>query len=216
MKRFECHPSVLLLVTLVLATPSAGEAQVLLPSELCSDNPDTAIATFEDANLEAVVIRALFPRPPIPAFLLVPPPPPVGAQEDLTCGLVSGLTDLRSAASQFSRVRVIANLAGIQNLSGLTTLSLRNHSITDISPLSGLTSLTRLILTNNSIADLSALSGLASLTSLRFSGNPGLSNIQALLDNPGIEEVSLLATTVNCVDVALLKRNGMFVLSACH
>ena len=67
-----------LLLTLVLASPSAGEAQVLQPSELCSDHPDTAIATFEDANLEARVRSALS----------------VGEQDDLTCRLVSGLTRL--------------------------------------------------------------------------------------------------------------------------
>jgi hypothetical protein len=41
-----------LLPTLVLANLSAGEAQVrqvLQPSELCSDRPDPAITTFEDA-----------------------------------------------------------------------------------------------------------------------------------------------------------------------
>ena len=65
-----------LLLTLVLASPSAGEAQVLQPSELCSDQPDAAIATFVDADLEARVRSALS----------------VGDQEDLTCGLVSGLT----------------------------------------------------------------------------------------------------------------------------
>ena len=51
-------------------------ALVLQPSELCSDQPDAAIATFVDADLEARVRSALS----------------VGDQEDLTCGLVSGLT----------------------------------------------------------------------------------------------------------------------------
>ena len=67
-----------LLLTLVLASPSAGEAQVLRPNQLCTDHPDAAITTFEDVNLEAAIRAALS----------------VGAQEDLTCGLVSGLTDL--------------------------------------------------------------------------------------------------------------------------
>ena len=48
-----------LLLTLALAGPSGGEAQVLLPSELCSDSPSYVIATFEDANLEARVRVAL-------------------------------------------------------------------------------------------------------------------------------------------------------------
>ncbi len=35
------------LLTLILASPSAAEAQVLQPSELCSDHADAAIATFD-------------------------------------------------------------------------------------------------------------------------------------------------------------------------
>ena len=65
-----------LLLTLFLTSPSAVEAQVLRPSELCSDGPDAAIATFEDADLEAAVRSALS----------------VSARDDLTCGLASGLT----------------------------------------------------------------------------------------------------------------------------
>ena len=53
---------------------------VLKPSEFCSDHPDAAIATFEDANLEAAIRAALL----------------LGAQE-LTCGLVSGLTRLHAS-----------------------------------------------------------------------------------------------------------------------
>ncbi|NIM52728.1 MAG: hypothetical protein GTO22_26365, partial [Gemmatimonadales bacterium] len=49
------------------------EPPVLQPSELCSDYPDYAIATFEDANLEAAIRTALS----------------VGGQEPLTCGLIS-------------------------------------------------------------------------------------------------------------------------------
>ena len=40
-----------LLLTLVLASPSTVEAQVLQPGELCGAHADAAIATFEDANL---------------------------------------------------------------------------------------------------------------------------------------------------------------------
>ncbi len=32
---------------------------VLIPSAFCEDHPDTAIATFEDANLEAAIRTAL-------------------------------------------------------------------------------------------------------------------------------------------------------------
>ena len=139
-----------LLLTLVLATLSAGEAQVRLqPSELCSDYPAAAIATFEDANLEAAVRGALS----------------VGAQDDLTCGLVSGLTNLTA------RDAGINSLVGIQNLTSLTDLDLWPNSISDISSLSGLTSLTTLDLGVNSITDISALSGLTSLEVLYLNRN---------------------------------------------
>ena len=127
-----------LLPALVLASLSAGEAQVrqvLLPSALCSNQPDAAIATFEDANLEGAIRVALS----------------IGARQDLTCGLVSELTDLTA------RNAGIAGLVGIQNLTSLTTLYLVDNPITDISGLSGLTSLTTLWLFRNSITNMSVV-----------------------------------------------------------
>ena len=67
--------------TLALAGPAEGEAQVLGPDELCSDYHDSAIATFADADLAAAVGAALS----------------VSEREDLTCGLVSGLTALSAS-----------------------------------------------------------------------------------------------------------------------
>ena len=153
---------------------------VLRPSELCSDHPDTAIATFEDRNLEAQVRSALA----------------VGEQDDLTCGLVSGLTGLDAERAG------IVSLVGIQNLTSMTRLNLFDTSITDISALSGLTSLTYLSLWFNSISDISALSGLTSLTTLNLIGNSisdistlsGLTSLTLLLlgDNP-ISDISQLS-----------------------
>ena len=124
-----------LLPTLVLATLSEGEAQVLQPSELCSDHPDTAIATFEDANLEARVRATLS----------------VGEKDDLTCGLVSGPKGL------FAEQVGIESLVGIQNLTSLTHLGLGSNRITDISAVGGLTSLRNLDLQANSITDIQPL-----------------------------------------------------------
>ena len=81
---------------------------------MCSDHPDAAIATLEDANLEARIRAALS----------------VGAQEDLTYGLLSGLMNLTADDGG------IASLLGIQNLTSLTILYSHSNSITDISPLS--------------------------------------------------------------------------------
>ena len=112
----------------------------------CSDDPtDLNLCSdpvaFADANLEAAIRAELG----------------IGAQDDLTCDLLSGVTNLDA------RSQGIASLMGIENLLSLTTLTLIDHSITDISALSGLTSLTRLNLEENSITDISALSGLTNL-----------------------------------------------------
>ena len=163
-----------LLLTLVLASPSAVEAQVLRPNQLCSDQPEAAIATFEDANMEAAIRAGLS----------------VDAQDDLTCGLISGLTELDAQSAD------IVSLVGIQNLTSLTTLNLGNNSITDIGALSGLTSLRFLYLHDNT----------------------GLSNIQPLLDNTGLGAggtVDLRTTDVSCTDVAALQAKGVTVQSDC-
>ena len=147
---------------------------VLEPSEFCSDHPDAAVATFEDANLEAVIRAALS----------------VGAQEDLTCGLISGLTELDARWSE------ITSLVGIQNLTGLTALWLHDNSITDIG----------------------ALSGLTGLASLSLGNNPNLTDIQPLLDNMGLgggDRVYLRATSVSCTDVTALQAKGVTVQSDC-
>jgi internalin A len=154
----------LLIGSLSLSLGCAGNdgltdpAVQLAPSELCSDHSDADIATFEDAILEGQIREALS----------------VGPQEDLTCGLISGLTELDASFAG------IESLVGIQNLTSLTDLLLGScYSISDISPLSGLTSLTSLYLDHNSITDIGALSGLTSLTIIRLNHN-SISDISAL------------------------------------
>ena len=119
--------SLLIIGSLLLPLGCDG-ATGLEPSEFCGDHSDAAVATFEDANLEAAIRTALL----------------VGLQEQLTCGRVSGLAQLDARWAE------ITSLVGIQNLMSLTVLRLgSNFSISDIGALSGLTSLTILDLTNN-------------------------------------------------------------------
>ncbi len=70
--------------------------QVPQPIVLCRDQPDDAIAEFEDANLEAAIRAALS----------------VGEQDDLTCLLISELTRLDAEQTG------IESLVGMQNLTG--------------------------------------------------------------------------------------------------
>ena len=209
----------LLLLALGCGGDSTGPPLVLQPGDLCSGQPTAVIATFESANLELAVRFALS----------------LGAQTDLTCGLVSGLTTLSAERGG------ITSLVGIQNLTSLTILELGFNAITDISLLSGLTNLTILFLTDNSITDVSALSGLTGLTALRLHinsitdlgmlrgltnlallslhTNPDLSDIQPLLDNPGLgtgDDVLLQSTNVSCTDVDALRAKGVAVISDCR
>ena len=187
------------------------------PPTICSDNPDTAIATFADANLEAAIRAALA----------------VDAQQDLTCSLISELGGLDA------RFAGIESLVGIQNLTSLTGFLLSEPSIidlsplsgltgltflalgdviNDISPLSGLTSLTELHLGFNLISDISALSGLTSLGTLRLGGNSitdiselsGLTSLrELLLDNNSITVISALSGLRRLRDVGLSNNSGL-------
>ena len=130
---------------------------------------------------------------------------------------LSGLTGLGQLVLAHNSITDIGPLSGLTNLGGL---GLSNNSITDISALSGLTSLWFLGLNNNSITDISALSGLGGPVNLYIdlSSNPGLSNIQPLLDNTGLgaaDTVDLESTNVSCTDVAALQAKGVMVPSDC-
>ena len=169
------------LSTALFARPVLAQ-QILEPDEPCSNNPQ-AIASFADAVLEEAVREALS----------------IGTQDALTCSLVAGLTAL--SASGPGPVMTVSgspewpdpdhvfdDLAGMQNLTGLTQLTLNNRGITDISPLKGLTDLTVLNLHTNWLSDLSALSGMTKLTSLFVSENP-LGDISPLA---GLTELTVL------------------------
>jgi len=185
-----------LLMGSLLLLLGCGSPTGLQPSESCSGQPANAIVTFEDANLEAQVRGALS----------------VGAQDDLTCGLVSGETVVTARSAG------IESLVGIQNLTSLRRLLLDENSISDISALSGLTNLADLLLDENSISDISALSGLTNLGFLGLSNNPNLTDIQPLLDNTGIDAgdtVDLQATNVSCTDVDALRAKQVHVFTQC-
>ena len=165
---------------------------VLRPSDLCSDHSEHHIATFEDANLEAAIVGALG----------------IGAQEDLTCGSISQLAVLIGPNRLFID-REIESLAGVQNLTGLTSLTLSDHSISDLSALSGLTSLTHLDLWVNSISDIRALSGLTGLTYLDLTGN-SITDISALSGLTNLKELVLGSNSI--ADIGAL--SGLTSLTA--
>ena len=162
---------------------------VLQPSELCSTH-GSAIATFEDPNLEAAVRGEL-------VFLGHDP------QSDLTCAMLSSLRNLSAPSAS------IVSLVGIQNLgsggaltAGVESLDFTQNLITDLSPLSGLTDLTELALWGNSISDISALSGLTSLEILWLDDNT-ISDISALSGLTSLRHIGLERNSIT--DISALR-----------
>lgn len=163
------------LAALLLALGSSAWAQQFLqPTENCRDYSGTDIVTFADAELESEVREALG----------------IGNQGTLTCDLAAGLTALDASGAGARRSvsgspewndpeHLFHDLSGIQNLTGLTDLALRNRGLSDISPLAGLTGLINLNLHTNWISDISPLRGLTNLVRLRIAENP-LTDISAL------------------------------------
>lgn len=73
----------------------------------------------------------------------------------------------------------IANLQGIDSLTGLTQLYLTSNQVSDLTPLSKLTGLTNLLLPGNKVSDVSPLATLTKLKTLNISNNP-IQSISAL------------------------------------
>jgi len=154
---------------------------VLLPTDLCAGQPDIAVVTFEDVQLEAAVKNELS----------------LGVQDDVTCRLASTLPSLEANFSG------IARLTGIQNLTSADELLLAGNFITDLSPLSGSTVLAVLDLGENTITDISALSGLTNLGALNLRKN-SINDISAL---SGLTSLLLLGLDSNSItDIGALSR----------
>jgi internalin A len=160
------------------------------PDELCVDNPASAIATFEDDDLDFAVRQALS----------------LGQAEDLTCAHLAGLTSLSAESAG------IRSLLGIQNLTALTDLQLLSNSISDLGPLRGLTRLTFLDIQWNAVTDVAPLGAITSLRTLFAGGNSisdptplsGLSTLDALaLNNNPIGDFTVLGGLTNLTFLGL-------------
>ena len=152
----------------------AWAQQVLQPTDNCRDHAASDIVTFADAVLEEEVREALS----------------LGPKDALSCGEAAQLTTLRASGAGARRSvsgspewndpeHLFHDLSGIQNLAGLTDLSLSNRGLSDISPLAGLTEMINLNLHTNWITDISPLRDMTKLVRLRISENP-LTDISAL------------------------------------
>jgi Leucine-rich repeat (LRR) protein len=116
------------------------------------------------------------------------------------------------------RALPMADLSPISQLTGLSHLFLSGNELTDITLLAGLTQLEQVRLDTNLLSDITVLGDLAELSFVDLDQNADLSNLEPLLDNPGIGEgdrVDVMSTDASCEDVAALEAKGVFVLSDC-
>jgi hypothetical protein len=138
---------------------------------------------------------------------------------------LAGMTDLKRLNAYNNAISDISGLAGLPSIEILT---LDSNEIADLSPLGGLATLYGVLLRDNAVTDLTGVEDLPGLREIRLDANPGLSNIQALLDNPGFggpyppppdydghDMAGLTSTGVSCADVALLEAKDVLVDSDC-
>jgi len=150
---------------------------------------------------------------------------------------VRNMSQLEQLGGSHNRISDLTPLAGLETL---LRLELYNNDIVDLDPIVGLWALQTLDVGRNTLSDLSALTELDNLlliglerttitdvsplidmiylTTLHLHDNRELSDIQPLLDNPGVgrdDEVKLERTAVSCEDIEMLRAKRATVTSNC-
>ncbi len=133
----------------------------------------TDVVTFDDSNLEQVIIEALATE-----GVTV-------TAGNITFGDMESLTELDAPNED------IASLNGLESATNLTSLNLSNNLITDLTPISGLTNLTYLNLGYNDLTDLGPISELTNLTSLYLNMNHNLSDLTPISELPNLTYLNL-------------------------
>ena len=150
---------------------------------------------------------------------------------------VRNMTQLEQLGGSNNRISDLTPLAGLETL---LRLELYNNDITDLGPIGGLWTLQTLDVGRNTVPDLSALTELDNLliiglerttvtdlsplvdmillSFLVLDDNRELSDIQPLIDNPGVgrdDTVWLERTAVSCEDIEMLRAKRATVTSNC-
>ena len=112
---------------------------------------------------------------------------------------ISNLTGLE-AATQLERIEFrrnsISDLSPLRSLIRLHNIKLRGNRITDVSPLAGLIHVGWLELEDNEITDLSPLAGLGKLIEIGISGNP-ISDVSPLASLTSLEGINAWRTPIS-------------------
>jgi len=163
--------------------------------------PSAQAATIPDANLRAALEKALRKA----------------TGDTITAAelqAMSGELDLEA--------REIADLSGLELVTGVTAIHLGTNAITDVSPLGGLSNLTVLNLAENVIADVTPLASLSNLNRLYLRENSvsdlsplaSLTNLTILyLDENRIDDISAVSGLTNLRELGV-SRNAIKDISA--
>ena len=108
--------------------------------------------------------------------------------------LVTGVTAIHLGAN------AITDVSPLAALSNLTVLNLRENTITDVTPLASLSNLNRLYLRENSVSDLSPLASLTNLTILHLDDNR-IDDISALSGLTNLRELDLGENAIGDISI---------------
>lgn len=139
----------------------------------------------------------------------------LGSNEIRDIEPLSGLVRLDTLYLNRNHIEDVRPLAG---LTRLDNLSITYNSVRDIGPLAGLTELRTLRVYNNPLTDIGVMRGFTKLHELHVHDLPGLTDIEPLIENPGLgpgDRVILSNTGVSCADVDRLRAKGVGVSSDC-
>ena len=117
----------------------------------------------------------------------------------LTVGADITEVDMRAVTSLIVKDRSITDLTGLEYTTNLTTLNLDNNNISDLSPLSALENLTHLYLWSNDITDVEPLRDMTQLELLRFTDN-SVSDVSALAGLVNLKSLQLKNNRVSDVE----------------
>ena len=112
----------------------------------------------------------------------------------------------------------VSDISALASLTSLVRLFLQGNAVANLDALSNMTALRDLDLDDNLLTDIGGIAALPELSLVMLMGNATLSDISALLNNPGIgtgDGVDLRGTAVSCVEVTALQAKGVNVSSDC-
>lgn len=166
--------------------------------------PSAQAATIPDANLRAALEKALGKA--TGETITIAELQAMSGDLDLReLGIadLSGLELITGVTAIHLGANAITDVSPLGDLSNLTVLNLRENAIADLTPLASLSNLNRLYLRENSVSDLSPLASLTNLTILHVDDN-GVDDISALSGLTNLRELDLGENAVG--DISILSR----------